>query len=116
MSVDTAEGPVDIIGLAAPSRDATRTKTETTHRFLEVCRLGLPVGWIVPDQPVQLRMVLGAREPAGAQLRPTEVASTEPIQAGVATPGQAGGAGRRPVVQGRDFPTTALRTAGTPAQ
>ncbi|MFD8967348.1 endonuclease/exonuclease/phosphatase family protein [Streptomyces sp. NPDC059568] len=42
--VDTDEGPVDVIGLYVPSRDATEAKTARKRRFLEQCRTALPEG------------------------------------------------------------------------
>ncbi|MEV3873748.1 endonuclease/exonuclease/phosphatase [Streptomyces sp. NPDC049906] len=44
VTVDTVEGPLDVIGLYVPSRDATEAKTERKRRFLEECRHGLPSG------------------------------------------------------------------------
>lgn len=53
VTVDTAEGPLDIIGIYVPSRDAAEAKTERKRRFLEECRYGLPSG------EVSARIVLG---------------------------------------------------------
>ncbi|MFF0222607.1 endonuclease/exonuclease/phosphatase [Streptomyces sp. NPDC004629] len=44
VTVDTDEGPLDIIGIYVPSRDATRTKTIRKSRFLDACRAALPKG------------------------------------------------------------------------
>jgi exodeoxyribonuclease-3 len=41
VTVDTDEGPLDVIGLYVPSRDASPAKTDRKRRFLEVCRHGL---------------------------------------------------------------------------
>jgi exodeoxyribonuclease-3 len=54
VTVDTDEGPLDVIGLYVPSRDATEAKTTRKRRFLEECRQSLPQGHGVP-----LRLVLG---------------------------------------------------------
>lgn len=42
VTVDTDAGPLDVIGLYVPSRDATEVKTERKRSFLEQCRLRLP--------------------------------------------------------------------------
>lgn len=44
VSVDTAGGPLDVIGLYVPSRDATEVKKERKRRFLEEARSALPSG------------------------------------------------------------------------
>ncbi|MFJ6659655.1 endonuclease/exonuclease/phosphatase [Streptomyces sp. NPDC091377] len=44
VTVDTAKGPLDVIGLYVPSRDATEVKKERKRRFLEECRYALPSG------------------------------------------------------------------------
>jgi exodeoxyribonuclease III len=38
VTVDTDEGPLDVIGLYVPSRDATELKTERKRTFLQTCR------------------------------------------------------------------------------
>lgn len=38
VTVDCEEGPVDVIGLYVPSRDATEAKTERKRNFLQECR------------------------------------------------------------------------------
>lgn len=38
VSVDTDEGPLDVIGLYVPSRDATQAKTTRKRDFLQECR------------------------------------------------------------------------------
>ncbi|MFD3612412.1 endonuclease/exonuclease/phosphatase family protein [Streptomyces atroolivaceus] len=54
VTVDSNEGPVDIIGLYVPSRDATEAKTERKRTFLQTCREQLPDG-----ENDARRMVLG---------------------------------------------------------
>lgn len=54
VTVDTEKGPVDVLGLYVPSRDASERKTERKRRFLEDCRHHLPSG----EDDVQ-RVVLG---------------------------------------------------------
>ncbi|MEU9337941.1 endonuclease/exonuclease/phosphatase family protein [Streptomyces sp. NPDC048290] len=44
VSVDTDEGPVDILGLYVPSRDASKHKTERKRRFLREAQQVLPDG------------------------------------------------------------------------
>ncbi len=44
VSVDTAAGPLEVVGLYVPSRDATDAKKERKRRFLEECRYKLPLG------------------------------------------------------------------------
>ncbi|WP_063784185.1 endonuclease/exonuclease/phosphatase family protein [Streptomyces sp. SBT349] len=44
VAVKTANGPVDIVGLYIPSRDATPEKTERKRRFLSACRQAIPPG------------------------------------------------------------------------
>ncbi|MFT9479740.1 endonuclease/exonuclease/phosphatase family protein [Streptomyces sp. Mo3] len=53
VTVQTEEGPVDVIGLYVPSRDASPEKTERKTRFLEACHTDLPLG------AVGARVVLG---------------------------------------------------------
>lgn len=40
--VETDDGPVSIVGLYVPSRDATQVKTKRKRAFLDACRRGLP--------------------------------------------------------------------------
>lgn len=54
VTVKTADGPLDVIGLYVPSRDATPAKTERKRRFLAACRAGFP-----PDGAPPARLVLG---------------------------------------------------------
>ncbi|WP_381793051.1 hypothetical protein [Streptomyces niveus] len=42
--VDTLEGPLEVVGLYVPSRDATATKKARKEKFLEDCLIGLPGG------------------------------------------------------------------------
>ncbi|MFF2940141.1 hypothetical protein ACFVSQ_09895 [Streptomyces niveus] len=42
--VDTLEGPLEVVGLYVPSRDATATKKARKEKFLEDCTIGLPGG------------------------------------------------------------------------
>ncbi|MFF4391415.1 endonuclease/exonuclease/phosphatase family protein [Streptomyces sp. NPDC001552] len=44
VAVDTTAGPLDVIGLYVPSRDATEVKKERKRRFLEEARYALPSG------------------------------------------------------------------------
>lgn len=44
VSVDTADGPLDVIGLYVPSRDASPEKTERKRRWLKECAATLPDG------------------------------------------------------------------------
>ncbi|MFJ4695181.1 endonuclease/exonuclease/phosphatase [Streptomyces sp. NPDC088766] len=44
VTVDTGEGPLDVIGLYVPSRDATEAKKTRKRRFLEDCRQTIPAG------------------------------------------------------------------------
>jgi exodeoxyribonuclease-3 len=44
VTVDTEEGPLDVIGLYVPSRDATEVKTKRKREFLDACRESLPDG------------------------------------------------------------------------
>ncbi|WP_405793216.1 endonuclease/exonuclease/phosphatase family protein [Streptomyces sp. NBC_01506] len=44
VTVDTQEGPLDVVGLYVPSRDGTAPKRARKEKFLEDCRLGLPGG------------------------------------------------------------------------
>ncbi|QKW10799.1 endonuclease/exonuclease/phosphatase [Streptomyces sp. NA04227] len=53
VTVDTDQGPLDVIGLYVPSRDASEAKTERKRMFLDHCRTGLP------DGRDGLRLVLG---------------------------------------------------------
>ncbi|OMI33551.1 endonuclease/exonuclease/phosphatase [Streptomyces sparsogenes] len=53
VTVDTEEGPVDIVGLYVPSRDASPAKTERKTRFLDACSAELPSG------AVGARLILG---------------------------------------------------------
>ncbi|MGW0086539.1 endonuclease/exonuclease/phosphatase [Streptomyces sp. NPDC003393] len=43
--VDSDRGPVDVVGLYVPSRDATDAKTARKRQFLDACRAGLRPGW-----------------------------------------------------------------------
>ncbi|MBB4792161.1 exonuclease/endonuclease/phosphatase family protein [Streptomyces nodosus] len=52
VTVDTDEGPLDVIGLYVPSRDA-EAKTTRKRTFLEQCRTG------IPQAGDALRLVLG---------------------------------------------------------
>ncbi|RPK58340.1 exonuclease III [Streptomyces sp. ADI96-15] len=52
IQVDTETGPLDIIGLYVPSRDATEKKTERKRNFLQECRK-------LPDGGDADRVVLG---------------------------------------------------------
>ncbi|MEU1852964.1 endonuclease/exonuclease/phosphatase family protein [Streptomyces sp. NPDC019990] len=54
VTVDTDKGPLDVIGLYVPSRDATDAKTTRKRTFLEECQHRLPAGWGGP-----LRVVIG---------------------------------------------------------
>jgi exodeoxyribonuclease-3 len=40
--VDTFDGPLDVVGLYVPSRDASPAKTARKRDFLEACRAGIP--------------------------------------------------------------------------
>ncbi|MFD6936229.1 endonuclease/exonuclease/phosphatase family protein [Streptomyces goshikiensis] len=42
VTVDTDSGPLDVIGLYVPSRNATEEKTERKRTFLQTCRSKLP--------------------------------------------------------------------------
>ncbi|MFI6694967.1 endonuclease/exonuclease/phosphatase family protein [Streptomyces sp. NPDC050433] len=53
-TIKTTGGPLDVIGLYVPSRDATPAKTERKRRFLDACRATIPPG-TVPAA----RLVLG---------------------------------------------------------
>ncbi|MGC0418431.1 endonuclease/exonuclease/phosphatase family protein [Embleya sp. AB8] len=53
VTVDTDRGPLDVIGLYVPSRDATPEKTERKRRFLEEISTALPSG------AVGARVVIG---------------------------------------------------------
>lgn len=44
VSIDTDSGPLDLIGLYVPSRDATPAKTERKRRFLDACQQAIPTG------------------------------------------------------------------------
>lgn len=44
VTVATDEGPLDVIGLYVPSRDATEVKKARKRTFLEACYTGLPAG------------------------------------------------------------------------
>ncbi|WP_406425830.1 hypothetical protein [Streptomyces sp. NBC_01589] len=44
MTVQTDEGPLHVIGIYVPSRDATQTKTTRKRTFLEGLRTGVPEG------------------------------------------------------------------------
>ncbi|MEU5402118.1 endonuclease/exonuclease/phosphatase family protein [Streptomyces sp. NPDC005963] len=44
VTVDTEEGPLNVIGAYVPSRDATETKRERKRRFLEELASALPTG------------------------------------------------------------------------
>ncbi|GAA2134671.1 endonuclease/exonuclease/phosphatase [Streptomyces synnematoformans] len=44
VTVSSSGGPLDVIGLYVPSRDASEAKTLRKRRFLEHCRDGLPGG------------------------------------------------------------------------
>lgn len=44
VTIKTEPGPLDIIGLYIPSRDATPAKTDRKRRFLDACRAALPPG------------------------------------------------------------------------
>ncbi|MBB0245773.1 endonuclease/exonuclease/phosphatase, partial [Streptomyces alkaliphilus] len=44
VSVETREGPLEVIGLYVPSRDSSPRKVERKRRFLEECRTALPDG------------------------------------------------------------------------
>ncbi|THA54300.1 endonuclease/exonuclease/phosphatase [Streptomyces sp. A1136] len=54
VTVDSDEGPVDVIGLYVPSRDATEVKTERKRNFLQECRHTLLDG-----EGDAMRLVLG---------------------------------------------------------
>lgn len=43
VTVDTDEGPADVVGLYVPSRDASPAKVERKRTFLQACRRGLVV-------------------------------------------------------------------------
>jgi exodeoxyribonuclease-3 len=43
-TVDTAAGPLEIVGLYVPSRDATPEKTARKRQFLAECRRAIPAG------------------------------------------------------------------------
>ncbi|MFF4748868.1 endonuclease/exonuclease/phosphatase [Streptomyces sp. NPDC002514] len=53
VTVDTDEGPLDVIGLYVPSRDATDAKKTRKRTFLDQCRAG------IPQAEDSLRLVLG---------------------------------------------------------
>ncbi|MFD8146121.1 endonuclease/exonuclease/phosphatase family protein [Streptomyces sp. NPDC059708] len=53
VTVDTEHGPLDVIGLYVPSRDASEAKTERKARFLRECRD------VLPFQRTGMRIVLG---------------------------------------------------------
>lgn len=53
VTVDTTEGPLDVIGLYVPSRDATDAKTWRKREFLRACRSHLPF------DDGRMRLVLG---------------------------------------------------------
>ncbi|MFD5554307.1 endonuclease/exonuclease/phosphatase [Streptomyces sp. NPDC127068] len=53
VTVDTDRGPLDVIGLYVPSRNATQTKIDRKVQFLEACRDKLPSGF------GEARVVLG---------------------------------------------------------
>jgi exodeoxyribonuclease III len=53
-SVQTAGGPLEVIGLYIPSRDATAAKTDRKRRFLEECRAAIP-----PADAATARVVIG---------------------------------------------------------
>ena len=44
MGIKTEQGPLDVIGLYVPSRDASPTKTERKQRFIADCRTSIPAG------------------------------------------------------------------------
>ncbi|KND38834.1 endonuclease/exonuclease/phosphatase family protein [Streptomyces acidiscabies] len=44
ITVDTADGPLDVIGLYVPSRDASPAKRQRKQRWLEECAAALPDG------------------------------------------------------------------------
>lgn len=44
LTVDSSQGPIDIIGLHPPTRNRTAERLARRRRFLEECRMGLPVG------------------------------------------------------------------------
>lgn len=44
VTVATDAGPLDVVGLYVPSRDATQAKTERKQRFIQACRDQLPPG------------------------------------------------------------------------
>ena len=54
ITIKTADGPLDIVGLYIPSRDGTPTKTERKRRFLDACRIAIPSG-----APPAARIVIG---------------------------------------------------------
>jgi exodeoxyribonuclease-3 len=45
VTVDTTDGPLDVIGLYVPSRDATVVKTARKRDFLDACQRSLPGGF-----------------------------------------------------------------------
>ncbi|MER5904344.1 endonuclease/exonuclease/phosphatase family protein [Streptomyces mirabilis] len=55
VSVETDSGPIDVIGLYVPSRDATAKKTDRKRKFLEGARLAIPQARPGIDQ----RLVIG---------------------------------------------------------
>ncbi|WP_234021257.1 endonuclease/exonuclease/phosphatase [Streptomyces sp. Tu 6176] len=57
--VDTDYGPVEVVGLCVPTRDATDAKVARKRRFLDECRSRIPEAWGTAQRG-PLRLVIGA--------------------------------------------------------